>query len=195
LDSSANYSTKELSSNTWPDYEKLFEKYGGVQAGCWCMFYQRANPLPRMPWEKRVLKNRSDKKNLIKRGLAHGILVYYNGEAIGWCQYGEKKELPRIDSGRNYKKLTLADPTQRKLWRITCFFVDKAHRRKGVSQIALRAALKSIKQKGGGIVESYPATNMRAVAIWFGSQGMFRREGFEKVATLGRSNVVMRKNL
>jgi ribosomal protein S18 acetylase RimI-like enzyme len=197
LDLHSDYSTKELDLRTWPDFESLFEKYGGVQAGCWCMYYQRAHPLPKMSWDSRVRKNRLDKKVLIERGLSHGIIVYFDKEPIGWCQYGEKEELPRIDSGRNYKKLMLPSSKKgkKKLWRITCFFVDKGHRRRGVSQIALKAALRSIKEKGGGIVESYPATNMRAVAIWFGTIAMFRREGFTKVAVLGRSNFVMRKSV
>jgi ribosomal protein S18 acetylase RimI-like enzyme len=140
-------------------------------------------------------KNRIDKRNFVKSGYAHGIIVYDNGLPVGWCQYGEKKELPRLDSGRNYKKLKLPDSGEDKVWRITCFFIDNEHRRKGISKIALKAALRSIQDKGGGIVESYPATHMRAVAIWFGTVSMFRTEGFSKIAQLGRSNYVMRKRL
>lgn len=190
----AKYSTKELGYKTWPDFEKLFKKYEGVQAGCWCMYYHRERPVSGVSWDKRVGKNRLDKKNLVRRGLSHGVIVYnQNGDPVGSCQYGLKQELPRIDSGRNYKRLTLPDPKGRKFWKITCFFVDNKDRRKGVAKLALRAVLESIKKKGGGIVETYPATNLRAVAVWFGTVGMFEREGFKQVAVLGRSNLVMRK--
>ena len=37
-----HYETRELSPSTWIDFEKLFEKHGGVQGGCWCMFYHVA---------------------------------------------------------------------------------------------------------------------------------------------------------
>src|SRR3989449_8575201 len=40
LSSESNYSTRELSPDTWPDFERLFSKHGGV-GGCWCMYYQR----------------------------------------------------------------------------------------------------------------------------------------------------------
>jgi GNAT superfamily N-acetyltransferase len=41
-------------------------------------------------------------------------------------------------------------------WRITCFFVDKDYRGKGVAKEALDAALKAIRQRGGRAVEAYP---------------------------------------
>lgn len=187
------FTTKELSRRTWPDFERLFAKYNGVQAGCWCMFYHRPGPiqdLGRQSWEGR---NRRDQKALIERRRSHGILVYAGEQAVGWCQYGPAGELPRIDSGRNYRKLKL--PETGKLWRITCFFVDREFRHKGVAELALRAALAAIVKRGGGVVEAYPATEANAVAVWFGTVGMFRRERFRKVAQLGASNVVMRRGL
>jgi ribosomal protein S18 acetylase RimI-like enzyme len=190
------FSTQELSSETWSDFAKLFAKHGGVQAGCWCMFYHRAGPLrpaaeSRLNWANR---NRSDKRALVRGGSSHGILVYAGNQPVGSCQYGLKQELPRIDAGRNYRKLELAnDPGQ--LWRITCFFVDRDFRRQGIATLALRAALEAIQKKGGGVVEAYPVTNPRAVPIWFGSVEMFEREGFQKTAQLGRSTLVMRRSL
>lgn len=188
------YPTRELSANTWPDFEKLFGKYGGVQAGCWCMFYQRTRPLSGLSFKMRAERNHDDKENLVRSGLSHGVLVYDGAEPVGWCEYGLKEELPRFDQGRNYKKLGL-ETNQGKMWRIACFFVEKSYRRKGVAKVALRAALASIAKRGGGTIEAYPATHMRAVAVWFGSVSMFEREGFEEVARLGRSNLVVRKTI
>jgi GNAT superfamily N-acetyltransferase len=194
----AHYTTKELSKSTWFDFEKLFQKYNGVQAGCWCMFYQRPRPLSGLTLGQRERRNHKDKELLVKRGLAHGIIVYSNRDPVGWCQYGPKEELTRIDNGRNYPKLKLDQgrKKEKKIWRITCFFVDKEHRRKGVAKLALKAALISIKERwGGGIVEAFPATHTKAVAVWFGSVSMFQKEGFRKVAVLGRSNIVMRRSI
>lgn len=190
------YTTRKLAPETWPDFEKLFAKHGGVQAGCWCMFYHRGHPIPGkgLSREARAARNRADKETLTEQGRSHGILVYAGDQPVGWCQYGPRQELPRIDTGRNYRKLTLPKEVG-KLWRITCFFVDSGNRRQGVASIALRAALTSIKAQGGGVVEAYPATNKGAVAIWFGTTGMFEAEGFKRVCDLGRSNIVMRKKL
>lgn len=184
------YTTKELTPETWPLFEDLFAKYRGVQAGCWCMFYHRDRPIPQ---GERAARNRRDKKAWVLAGRSHGILVCAGEQAVGWCQFGPQEELPRIDAGRNYRKLGL--PRTAKLWRITCFFVDRDHRHKGVAQTALRAALRAIRQRGGGVVEAYPATNPGAVASWFGSVTMFERERFRPVAVLGKSNVVMRRRV
>jgi len=175
------YTTKELSRDTWTDFEKLFAKYDGVQAGCWCMFYHRARSKtePDLQREPRVVVNRRDKESLVSEGRSHGILVYAGEDAVGSCQYGPREELPRIDAGRNYRRLDLPEADGR-LWRITCFFVDRDHRRKGVAQTALRGALSSIERRGGGIVEAYPATNKKAVAVWSGRFRCSRRRDFSK---------------
>lgn len=186
----SSYTARELTPARWADFEKLFAKHGGVQAGCWCMFYHRPRPVA---GARRASRNRQDKRVWVRRGRSHGILVYAEGQAVGWCQFGARDELPRIDAGRNYRKLAL--PGAAKLWRITCFFVDRDHRRRGVAQIALRAALQAIRKRGGGLVEAYPATNPRAVATWFGSVAMFQREKFRQMAVLGKSNVVMRRRV
>src|SRR5207247_10282634 len=39
LSSESNYSTRDLSLDTWPEFERLFSKLGG-DGGCWCMYYQ-----------------------------------------------------------------------------------------------------------------------------------------------------------
>src|SRR3989337_1841495 len=50
---------------------------------------------------------------------------------------GTKNERPRIDRMRSYK-----GKDDENLWRITCFFVDKDYRGKGVAKEALAVALK-----------------------------------------------------
>jgi len=151
-----NFSTKELSTRTWQDFEKLFRKPGEWDP-CWCVYYHRARPLPgsRMlhTRAKRAVRNRREHRSLVEEGCAHGVLVYSRGEPVGWCQYGPKEELPRIDAKRNYRGLNPpSDDT--KLWRITCFVVDRKYRGWGVAGVALKAALKAIRTRGGGLVEA-----------------------------------------
>jgi len=68
-----------------------------------------------------------------------------------------------------------------------------------VAKYALKAALESIKEQGGGIVEAYPVVSAKMAAVpewrWFGTLGMFRREGFRRVASLGTSGVLVRKTI
>jgi GNAT superfamily N-acetyltransferase len=188
------YTVRELSADTYPDFEKLALKQGG----CWCMHYQREKPVRGVRGEEWKKINRRDKKALVKKGKSHAILVYLGAIPVGWCQYGLREELPRIDAGRGYKKLN-PQYEDRKLWRVTCFFVDRAYRGRGVSKFALKAALESIKKQGGGIVESYPVVSKKMAAVpewrWFGTPGMFEREGFKQDGPLGTTWVLMRKTV
>jgi ribosomal protein S18 acetylase RimI-like enzyme len=162
------------------------------------MYYQRPGPLPKtetagLALAQKAARNRRDKKNLVDKGCSHGILVYSEKEPVGWCQYGPKDELPRIDAGRKYRKLDFG--TEEKLWRITCFCVDRQYRNRTVASAGLAAALESIRKKGGGMVEAYPVTRRGALAAWFGTVSMFKVKGFEVVAPFGASNVVMRRTV
>jgi GNAT superfamily N-acetyltransferase len=144
--------------------------------------------------QTRGVKSRRDKRTLVQKGASHGILVYANAQPVGWCQYGPKEELPRIDAGLFYKKLAL-DHNGQRLWRITCFWVDRKYRNQGVAGTALAAALESIRRKGGGLVEAYPAKVKGFPADWMGTWPMFRKEGFEIIAPYGTSNVLVRRTL
>ncbi len=163
------------------------------------MFYQRAPPIVRgQSSEEWKRSNRRDKEALVRQGRSHAILVYEGTTPIGWCQYGTQEELPRIDARRGYRKAA-PPPEHARLWRITCFFVDRIYRGRGVAKFALRAALESIREQGGGVVEAYPVVSPRMAAVpewrWFGTPSMFRKEGFRVVAPLGTSGLLMRKTI
>ncbi len=197
------YQTKELSPKTWPDFVKLFSQGNGWDH-CQCMHFHRPCALRKEKWlptrAERAVRNRREKKNLLDAARSHGILVYTNGEPVGWCQYGPAEELPRIDNSRNYCALALKPSTQ-KLWRITCFVVLKSLRKQGVATVALKAALASIRKKGGGLVESYPIVTWQPRAFGnestHGTASMFKKAGFKPVASLAKTifstSILMRR--
>jgi ribosomal protein S18 acetylase RimI-like enzyme len=143
--------------------------------------------------------NRQQKERLVKNGRAHGVIVYANRESVGWCQYGPREELPRMDNARNYRNLAPKDEKER-LWRITCFVVDKNYRKSGVASTALEAALESIRKKGGGLVEAIPVreTDQGPGYMYTGTVSMFEKMGFKVVGPFGTgrtSTVVMRRTI
>ena len=193
----SEYSTKQLSERTWSDFERLFETHPAPGAyPCWCMYNHRPGPAPQRKRDSRatrIERNRRDKKALVERGCSHGILVYAQGKPVGWCQYGLRHELPRIDNNPNYCKL--ASRSGRAQWRITCFVVHKKYRRRGVARTALKAAIAAIQNEGGGLVEAYPIKRWGAYAEYRGTVSMFQKEGFEVIAPIGESNVLMRRTI
>lgn len=207
------YTTKELTKKTWPDFERLFSRGNGWDF-CWCMHFQRPRTLPKNQWRRtraeRGARNRREKKELVEKGLAHGILVYANGEPVGWCQYGPREELPRINNNRSNQALR-CETSAEELWRITCFVTDKKHRQRGVAATALEAALESISKKGGGVVEAYPMIPWEELcrarvrrcghapafgnASTHGTLSMFEKQGFRKVGAFGLNNLIVRKRV
>lgn len=181
---------KPLDRSTWPDFARLVEKHNGVWGGCWCMSFH----LDERGFKNRtVSQNRSEKERRVREGRAHAVLVYDGSVAVGWCQFGPTDELPRIKNKRAY----IDGLTDLPDWRITCFFVDRDYRRKGVALVALKGALLEISRLGGGTVESYPQNvKRRSVSASFlhnGTVSMFEREGFKRFRRLGKSHWVMTK--
>jgi GNAT superfamily N-acetyltransferase len=178
------------------------------------MHFQRPCALPKNQWFKtraeRGVRNRRQKRKLVEKGCAHGILVYADGEPVGWCQYGPREELPRIDNKRIYREFAPKIGTE-KLWRITCFAVLKKYRQRGVASAALKAALEAIKKRGGGLVEAYPIIPWEQLcregigrcghapsfgnSSTHGTTSMFEKAGFEKAGSFGLSNDLMRRKI
>src|SRR5436190_2801895 len=90
--------TKPLTTDTWPDFAALVEANDGVWGGCWCMGFHPPGP----GWGKSAEGNRADKELRVVQDQAHAALVYEGGACVGWCQFGEPDELPRIKSKKAY---------------------------------------------------------------------------------------------
>jgi GNAT superfamily N-acetyltransferase len=179
-----SFSINPLSPKTWPAYATLVERHGGVWGGCWCMEFHSDG-------KERGPHRRERKERRVRDGTAHASLVFDGERCIGWCQFGSPEELPRIKHKRAYEIAVAGRPD----WRITCFFVDKEFRGKGVSSAALAGALTHIASLGGGTVESYPEdAEGRTVSASFlhnSRLAMFEHQGFKRVAQLGKNHWVV----
>jgi len=185
--SKTRFLVRELGGETWPDFARIVEKHNGVWGGCWCTAFH----LKRSEEKEWAGKHRTLKEKLVRTNRSHAALVYDGSDVLGWCQFGPPLELPGRMSG--YGKLDLAPPD----WRITCLFVDRDHRREGVSKTALQGALRIIAGKGGGTVDGYPIDTRgkpySSSFLWGGTESMFAQLGFQKLGNLGSSKQIMRK--
>ncbi len=179
------FSVKALTDATWPDFEALVEKHNGIWGGCWCIaFHQKPGG-----------NHRELKECRVREGRAHAALVYAGTVAVGWCQYGPTAELPRIKHRKQYEEGFERSPD----WRITCFFVDKEFRGKGVASLALAGALDQISSLGGGTVESYPedvdGRKTSSSFIHNATVSIFERQGFERTRKLGMHTWVVTRHV
>jgi GNAT superfamily N-acetyltransferase len=105
------------------------------------------------------------------------------------------EELPDIYHRREYE----AGLDKRPDYRLTCLFVDKSYRRKGVAGVALRGALDLIARAGGGVVEAYPPdTGGREVSpslLYNGTRSLFEQAGFSYDRRKGKYHCVMSKTV
>jgi GNAT superfamily N-acetyltransferase len=184
--SMSGFTVKALSPSTWPDFAALVERHHGVWGGCWCLEFHPEG-------KERGAHRREAKEQRVREGKAHAALVYDGAACVGWCQFGAPEELPRIKHLRVYSEGATAPPQ----WRITCFFVDKTYRGKGVSSAALAGAIEQIALLGGGTVESYPEDvtdrTVSASFLYNSRLAMFERQGFERTRRLGKNHWVVAK--
>lgn len=181
-------SIRPLTTDTWDAFAALVERHNGVWSGCWCTYFIT------MQAEKThtVEGNRSLKRGRVEDGTNHAALVFDGERAVGWCEYGTPAELPNIYHRKEYEAGVTVLPD----YRLTCFFVDRAYRRKGVATVALHGALELIAAAGGGVVEAYPhdtaGKRTSASFLYNGTRQMFEAAGFAFDRTKGTKNCVMR---
>ena len=184
-----DYTISPLEPGTWPEFAAMVERHNGVFGGCWCTYFHTMSAEKERTYDA----NRALKCRLVDEGRAHASLVLHDEEVVAWCQYGSPAELPNIYHRKQYEAELDVLPD----YRITCIFVDKRFRRKGLSAVALRGALELIGAAGGGIVEGYPHDNAgtRKSVLYDGTRALFEREGFEHVRSKGPGNCVMRRTV
>ena len=182
----SEYTVKDLTPQTWEGFAALGGKHNGVWGGCWCLTFH--------PQDKPGTfdGNRDLKQHLVEVGVAHAALVYDGETCVGWCEYGTPAQLPRIYYRKQVEIASDALPD----YRITCFFVDKKYRGKGVASLALRGALDLIAQAGGGVVEAYPqdtgGKKITASFLYGCTRSLFEQAGFSYDRRKGKNHCVMR---
>lgn len=136
--------------------------------------------------------NRRAFRRLVVAGARPGVIAYDGGRPVGWCAVAPRSEYPRLANSR-----VLAPVDDLPVWSVTCFFVLRPYRRRGVSAQLLLAAARFAASRGARLVEGYPqkpyAERSADAFLWRGSPTTFRRAGFREVARRSPSSPIMRK--
>src|SRR5437867_4347690 len=136
--------------------------------------------------------NRRAFRTLVRAGAPLGLLAYHRGEPVGWCAVAPRESYPVLERSRILKRLD-----DQPVWSVTCLFVARPYRRRGVSVELLRAAADHVARSGGAIVEGYPvepsAPAMPDAFAWTGIAAAFRQAGFTECARRSRTRPIMRR--
>jgi GNAT superfamily N-acetyltransferase len=179
-------SFKALKRNLWTDLEELFGSNGAC-GGCWCMFWKLRG---RAFDEARGYETRQMHKSIVDSGVATGLLAYLHGDVVGWIAVEPRESYPKLAHSRILKRVD-----DQPVWSVTCFFVAKRFRRKGIAADLLRAAVEHVRKQGGRIVEGYPVDarqDMPAPFVYTGTASTFRQAGFREVARRSETRPIFR---
>lgn len=180
---------KPLTPDTWKDFEVLFGENGAC-AGCWCMYWM----MRRKEYDEKRKDGRTKTamKKIVKTGIVPGLIAYDDNTPAGWIAIQPREKYPVL---ANSKILSPVDDEA--VWSITCFFVHKNFRNKGLSVQLINEAVKFAKKNKAKIIEGYPVETKNDKAapafIWTGTASAFIQSGFTEVERRSATRPIMRK--
>jgi len=177
-----------LTPARWAEFETLFGERGAC-GGCWCTFWRQ----PRSDYERnKGAGNRRFMLNVVESGRPTGIIGYLGADPVGWCAVAPRGDYPSLARSRILKPV---DDTP--VWSISCLFVRKDQRKRGLSVRLLKAAVQHVKRHGGTVVEGYPVEPKSASVpdafVWHGLASAFRKAGFRECARRSETRPIMRR--
>lgn len=174
---------RRVTPNRWTDFEQLFESRATLR-GCWCMIF-RAGLDGKVP--KAVGSERKQAMHeLVREGIPVGLLGYSDGQPVAWCSLAPRETFSGLAVvGKQF------DP----VWSLTCFYVKREFRRRGVMKAMLKTAIVEARKAGAMVMEAYPVDPESPSYRFGGFVSLFKQEGFYEVARLGSRRHVMRLDL
>lgn len=180
---------RPLTIDLWPQFELLFGSNGAC-GGCWCMWWR----LKRSDFQEGAgLDNKTAFKRIVRKGPPPGLLAFDGNQAVGWCQLTPRSELPTLNRSR-----MLAAPDPVPVWSVSCFFVRRGYRGKGIMSALIESAIHFAKGSGAPALEAYPWDTKEKkpnATVYTGLATAFARAGFKVVARRAPHRPVMRHKL
>jgi GNAT superfamily N-acetyltransferase len=177
---------RPLTPELWPALEDLFGKNGAC-SGCWCMYWRIGSAYRKRP----ATKNKAAFRAVVNHGPPPGLLAFDGDVAVGWCQLTPRDALPWLD-----RAWRLARVDQVPVWSISCFYVRKGYRRRGVTAALVAAALKAARRAKAPALEAYPLDAEKTPsASGTGFVSTFERAGFTTIGCHVAPRPIMRYDL
>jgi GNAT superfamily N-acetyltransferase len=137
-------------------------------------------------------KNKRAMRKIVNEGPPPGILAYVDGQPAGWCAIAPRESYPALERSRVLKPVD-----ERPVWSVTCFFIARPYRNRGLSSKLLKAAVDFARQHGARIIEGYPVEprkgRMPDAFAWTGLPASFMKAGFTEVLRRSPTRPIMRR--
>jgi GNAT superfamily N-acetyltransferase len=163
------FAIRLLTPDLWPALEDLFGK-SGASNGCWCMYWR----IGRAYRDRPRYQNKAALRRLARSGPPPGLLALDGDLAVGWCQLTPRNALPWLES----RLRSNGDG----IWALSCFYVRRGYRKRGVASALIAAAVKTAKRAKAKALEAYPVDNRLSKSssnLFTGTVTTFVRAGFK----------------
>ncbi len=162
-----------LTPERLPALEDLFGEQGPA-GRCWCMYWRIGND----NLKRSRAANKAAFCGLVKSGPPPGLLAFDGELAVGWCQLTPRHDLPWLDRAWRLKRVD-----ELPVWSLSCFYVRKGYRKRGVTSALITAAIEAARRAGAPALEAYPLdADLTPSASGTGYVSTFTRAGFKVVA-------------
>lgn len=191
--SADDVTVRPADATSWDDVEEVFGANGGCE-GCWCLYWRVTSG--REYAQMQGAPAREEFARLVQGGEVPGLLAYRGDVPAGWCAVAPRPDYVRLRRSRTLRPYA---PDDTAVWSVPCFYVRAGHRREGVADTLLAAAVDRAREHGGRTVEAYPndADHRRysAAELHMGTVDLFGRHGFTEVDRPSPGRVIMRREL
>jgi GNAT superfamily N-acetyltransferase len=130
-------------------------------------------------------------RELVRGDRPPGVLGYDGKDPVGWCAVA-----PRSEYGFLSRSRVLAPVDDQSVWSISCLFIEKKHRRQGLSVEMLEGAVALAVEYGATTVEGYPVdpptSRFPDAFVWTGLMNTFLAAGFVEVARRSETRPIVR---
>lgn len=140
--------------------------------------------------------NRHAARELARSGEPVGLLAMDDGNAVGWVAVAPRSAYQRLE-----RSMVAAPPTPDEdltgVWSVTCFYIHRTARGRGIGAELLDAAVRYATKRGARVVEAYPVDTRGAKTtsadLYHGTLSMFLDAGFVLVERRGVRRALVRK--
>jgi GNAT superfamily N-acetyltransferase len=192
-DASTSIEVVPATPDRWGDVVKVLG--GSGDRGCWCQAPRGFSS----SWNSRPGARRKLLRSQLEEDPPAGMLAYADGEVAGWCGFGVRPRLPRLERSRTIPRID-----DKPVWAILCFNIRVGYRRRGVASALLDGVIDFARRSGAPGVEAYPIDpGGGRVDSGFGYVGltpMFEKAGFKRIVETAaksdrRPRILMRLDL
>ena len=160
----------------FPDLARVLGERGGP-GGCWCMWWR----LEQAEWREAGPTGRNAASaERFAVSPPPGVFGYLDDRPVGWCAIAPRAQYPRLQSSPTFGPV---DDTP--AWAVSCLFIHRTARRRGVASALAGAAAAMAEAYGATAIDAIPVApggKRRAPDLYTGTPSMFAALGFEEVA-------------